>query len=89
MANMPVNINFNISTPDAAAFKRSQAQVSSVFTGNIHPPRPPIPKHIIDEQAEYRKLLYLYQDRFEKWPDAKIRDILFKQAIKFVAEVAG
>ena len=89
MASTPVNINFNIVTPSVEAFKRSQNMLRNMRSSSISTidPRHSIPVHLVQESIEYRKLLELYKDRFEKWPDAEMREILFKQAIDMVASV--
>ncbi len=42
----------------------------------------PLPEHIRNEFTEYRQLVLMYHKRFEQWPDAEMRETLFKHAIK-------
>ncbi len=60
--------------------------VSSASTdfGRVNPEV--FPKHFLEEFHEYKKLLILYEKRFEQFPDSEMRETLFKQAIKIVSE---
>ncbi len=84
--SQPVKINFNIPALDVNAFRAIQDQIVRVSSGSTIDHKPRIPVHIVQEYVEYKKLIELYKERFEKWPDAEMREILFKQAIKFVVE---